>query len=104
VTNPKSSAVLATLLLVSCHEPTQCRYQLGDKVKILTGDSYVVMERWPGYGGAEPTYRLMTSVGWRVEVARSTEANPHLGGLKLTRGEFMAKESQIAGYDEEAKK
>lgn len=90
------SPLLVLLATAACSKPVPCRFQVGQHVKILTGDRYVVMEAHEGSGPVEPRYKLMQSGrAWNLS----------LGGSGVTLASvYWAKESEIAGVDEEGGK
>lgn len=79
------------LLFTSCSKSIPCKYKVGDKVRTITGDIFVVKTIAEGAKGTlsnyEPSYILTVGPGWRI--------NTNIKEIKFSRGTYFVLESEI---------
>lgn len=85
----KYLAFLLPILLSACYDPVACKYRVGDTVKTVAGETYVIQRAFPGdTGGREPRYILTAGKGWRIGFEKD--------GIRMARGTYDTWESEIA--------
>ena len=84
-------AFVLLLALGACGKVQPCRFKVGDTVRTITGEQFVVKNAEDGQSGGigshEPSYVLTRGTGWRIGFDKD--------GVSMSRGTYSVRESEI---------